>query len=97
MTRTRALAASSARSSELAAVTRGPRGLTEQARHLRLAGKVETAGAEVLLRELGAANEAGIADAIMVSGELCGAPTQTSPLATPRLGSRTEQDTRLAS
>ena len=49
--------------------------LTEQAKHLRLAGKVETAGAEALLRELGAAGEAGIADAIMVIGELCGAPT----------------------
>jgi len=42
--------------------------LTEQARHLRLAGKFETAGAEALLRELGAANEAGVADAIMVIG-----------------------------
>jgi len=57
--------------------------LTEQARHLRLAGKVETAGAEALLRELGAANEAGIADAIMVIGELCGAPTLPARLEGP--------------
>src|SRR4051812_19026307 len=49
--------------------------LTEQARHLRLAGKVESAGAEALLRELGASSEAGRADVILVIGELCGAPT----------------------
>jgi len=50
--------------------------LTEQARHLRLAGKVETAGAEALLRELGAATDGtGVSDAIMVIGELCGAST----------------------
>jgi hypothetical protein len=57
--------------------------LTEQARHLRLAGKVETAGAEALLREVGAASEAGLSDAIFVIGELCGAPTLPARLEGP--------------
>ncbi len=59
--------------------------LTEQAKHLRLAGKVETAGAEALLRELGAATDAGRADVIMVIGELCGAPTLPARLEGPDL------------
>jgi len=57
--------------------------ITEQARHLRLAGKVETAGAEALLRELGAAGEAGLSDVILVIGELCGAPTLPARLEGP--------------
>ena len=57
--------------------------ITEQARHLRLAGKVETAGAKALLVELGTSNEAGIADAIMVIGELGGAPTLPARLEGP--------------
>jgi len=57
--------------------------LTEQARHLRLAGKVETAGADALLRELGAAGESALSDVILVIGELCGAPTLPARLEGP--------------
>jgi len=57
--------------------------LTEQARHLRVAGKVETAGAEALLRELGAASESGLADVILVIGELCGTATLPARLEGP--------------
>ena len=57
--------------------------LTEQAKHLRLAGKVETAGAEALLRELGLAGETGLRDVITVIGELCGAATLPARLEGP--------------
>jgi integrase len=50
--------------------------LAEQAKHLRLAGKVETSAAIGLLEELGRATAGdGVTDAIHVIGEFCGAST----------------------
>jgi hypothetical protein len=57
--------------------------LTELARHLRQAGKVEGDGAAALLRELGAAPEHGLAEVVIVVGELCGAPTLPARLEGP--------------
>lgn len=68
--------------------------LTEQAKHLRLVGKVEIAGADALLREQGAANEAGRADVIMVIGELCGAPTLPARLERPTFAEVAKQWTK---
>ncbi len=58
--------------------------LAEQAKHLRLAGKVETAGAIGLLEELGrAAAGEGVTDVIAIIGELCGSSTLPARLEGP--------------
>jgi integrase len=57
--------------------------LTEQAKHLRLAGKAEHAGALPMLEELGKAPASGLADAIEVIGVLCGASTMPARLEGP--------------
>ncbi len=58
--------------------------LSEQAKALRLAGKVETTAAIGLLEELGRAPAGeGVTDAIHVIGEFCGTPTLPARLEGP--------------